>query len=383
MTGEPRSFSLNDGGPFYQVMRRLRLIRGSGMISGPVLALFAWLPIVVGEAARVVLGMAPDPTLTDLSMHVRLLVALPLVLFSERLVEPAAASSIRSLYVTNVCDASALDDIVARGERLRDAWLPEALLASLAFIGGQLALWHVFGATGVFHGATGAGAFSFPRMWYVVIALPLAQFVMLRWMWRWTIWSLMLAHIARQPLRTLATHPDKAAGLACLARPVAGCGAFACAIGSVLASAWGTQILAGRTTVEAELPALVAFLLIVVAVAVAPLLLFCGHLYRGRRRAIAQYGDFASRYTCDFHDKWIVHATPESPLGAQDIQALNDLGGAYNVVVTTRFFVFGPSTLMPLWFGAILPMVPLFASILSVEHVLKRILGTLLGGLPL
>lgn len=348
------------------------------------IALFAWLPLVIGEGIRVAANMSPDPTWFDISVHVRPLVAVPAMLFAERLIEPACKSAINSLYVGSFCDRAAIDGIVDRGERLRDAWWPEAALAVLAVIGGQLALWEVTGATGAFHGGASAGAWSFPRVWYAVITLPLAQFVMFRWLWRWVIWNYMLVRIAWLPLTALATHPDRAAGLSCVARPVTGFGGFAFAVGAMLAGAWGTQIITHRTTVEAQLPSLLVFLLAVLAVAVGPLLLFCGHLYRARRRALAQYGDFANEHMHGFHERWIESATSgERSVGSPDLQSLNDMGGAFGVITTTRLFVFALRSIGSVWLGAILPMVPLFASVLTVEHLLKRIVSTILGGLPL
>ncbi len=379
-----RTFSLNDGGPFYHLMIRLRLVRPSGMVRSWWLALFAWLPLVIGEGIRVAANMHPDPTLFDISVHVRPLVALPMMFVAERLIEPACRSAINSLYVGQFCDRAAIDRIVDRGEHLRDAWWPEAVLAAVALIGGQLALWEITGATGVFHGGASAGAWSFPRVWYVVIALPLTQFVMFRWLWRWAIWSFMLVRIAWLPLTPLATHPDRAAGLSCVARPVTGFGAFAFATGAMLSGAWGTQILAQRTTLEAQFPSLLVFLLAVLAIAVGPLLLFCGHLYRARRRALAQYGDFANEHMHGFHDKWIASAIPgQESVGSSDLQSLNDLGGAFGVITTTRLFVFALRPIAAMWLGAILPMLPLLASVVTVEHVLKRVFNTILNGLPL
>ena len=380
----PRTFSLNDGGPFYRLMRRAHLVSPSGMVRSWWLALFAWLPIVIGEGVRAVSGMHPDPTFFDISVHVRPLVALPALLFAERLIEPACRSGIQSFYVGRFCDRAEIDSVVDRGERLRDAVWPEVILAAVAVLGGQLALWHVTGATGLFHGGAQAGAWSFPRVWYVVIALPLVQFVMFRWFWHWVIWSYMLTRLAALPLHVLCTIPDRAGGLSCLARPVTGFGGFAFATGSMLAGAWGTQILANRTTVEAQLPSLLVFLVAALVLAIGPLLLFCGHLYRARRRTLARYGDFANAHMHGFDDKWIESGVPgERSVGSSDLQSLNDLGGAYSVISTTRLFAFGARAIGAVWLGGLLPMVPLFASLVTVEHLLKRIVSTILGGFPL
>jgi hypothetical protein len=221
-------------------------------------------------------------------------------------------------------------------------------------------------------------------VWYVVVALPVAQFAIVRFVWLWGIWSYMLARIARLPLVPLATHPDHAGGLSCLARPVTGFGGFAFACSAILAGAGATQVIAGRTTVEAQLPELLVFLVLVVAVAIAPLLLFSPHLYRIRRRGLAQYGNFAMGYMRAFHEVWIESGRPpKEALGAQDIQAMNDLGGAYAVVSGTKLFVFSARSLGSVWGSALLPMLPLFASTMTAEHVVRRIVGAILGGLPL
>ena len=379
MVREPRSFSLAGGGPFHHALRALRL---TGKLRGVWLGLILWSPFVLGELGRMAVGRPPDPSLFDLSVHARLLVAIPMILQAEKLVESAARSAIASLYEGQFCDRTAIDVIVDRGEHLRERWWPETALLAIALAFGQVALWT--GWTGVFHGATGAGRWELARVWYVVIALPAAQFVILRFAWLWGVWSYMLARIARLPLVPLATHPDHAGGLSCLARPVTGFGAYALACAAVLSGAWGTQVLARRTTVGALLPDLLAVLVLVAALATAPLLLFSSHLYRVRRRGLAQYGDFAMGYMRAFHDVWIASGRPaREALGSPHIQSMNDIGGAYKVVSTTKLFVFSARSLAAVWASTLVPMLPLFASTITVEHVVRRIIGAILGGLPL
>jgi hypothetical protein len=229
-------------------------------------------------------------------------------------------------------------------------------------------------------------------VWYVTVALPLALFVMFRWIWRWAIWSHVLVRLATLPIDPIGSHPDHAGGLSCLARPIAGFAVFTFAIGAVLAGAWETQIRSGHATLQSELTTLLWFVLLMLALAIAPELPFSAHLYKTRRRALAQYGDFSNDYVRSFQSKWITAQRPaeaatlsrgDAALGSDDIQSLADLAQSYAVVSKTHLFVFSARSVLAVSFGAIAPMLPILARTLTVEDILKRILSAVIGGLPL
>jgi hypothetical protein len=378
-------FSLTRGGPVHAVLERVGIRQDGPARRYWWIAALAWLPIVIGEGARVLVLHAPyDWTLFDLSLHVRLLFALPVMLWAERLLERTARSAMDSFSACQFCEPEPVERILARASRLRDSPWVEGLLVGAAVIGGQLALWNVLGTTGLVHGGERTSMWTMPRLWYGVVALPLVQLVVLRWLWRWAIWTYVLVRLSRLPLFVLATHADGAGGLGPLARPVSGFSGFVLACSSILAAAWSTQVLAGRITVAALLPLLAVFLLAALAVALGPLLLLSGHLFRGRRLALAQYGDFVRAYGLEFHAKWIAPRTaPEPALGSADIQSLNDLGQAFQVVSKTRLFVFSTRNIVTVWFAGLLPMLPLVASMLTVEALLRKIISTIMGGLAL
>jgi hypothetical protein len=383
MSSAGSTLSLTEGGPFDRLLRRFRLRTSRGMRRTYWLGLILWAPIAITELVRSALGYRADLLMSDFSVHTRLLFTLPMLLASEPLLERATRSAIEGLYHGQFCDRRLIDRIVDRAERLRDSRV-ELVLLAVAFGGGLLTLLKVFGPSGLFSGAAEL-EWSFSRLWYGVIALPLVQFLMLRWMWRWLIWSDVLARLARLPLAVLATHADLACGLNPLVRPVSGFTGFVMAISGILAGAWGTKLFYGQVTVTGLLVPLAVFLVVAIVVALGPLLALSGHLYRGRRRTLAQYGDFVRNYTQRFHAKWVAgspHTVDGDLLGTPDISALCDLGSAYQVITKTRLFVFGPRTVMSVWAAGIIPMIPVFASQLTVEQVLKRIVSTVLGGFP-
>src|SRR5512135_3736051 len=84
----PPDFSLVLGGPIFQLLRRahlsddaLRQVRQRII----VIALFAWLPLLVLSAleGHVLRGSVAVPFLLELEVHIRFLVALPLLIAAE------------------------------------------------------------------------------------------------------------------------------------------------------------------------------------------------------------------------------------------------------------------------------------------------------------
>jgi hypothetical protein len=82
---DPRDFSLVLGGPLFQLLRRSHLTDDALALLRQriiVIALLAWLPLLVlsaleGQALR---GRAAVPFLLDVDVHVRFLMALPLLI---------------------------------------------------------------------------------------------------------------------------------------------------------------------------------------------------------------------------------------------------------------------------------------------------------------
>lgn len=372
-------FSMFGGGPFYRLAERLGLVRPSGTLRITWLVAFTWLPIVIGATLRLAFGVPLDPIMRDISVHARFLVALPLLLISTALLEKQTRGAVRVIYEARLADPTALDVMFSRVERLRCHGGVEVGLAIAALAIGQLGLWGVLAPSGVFAGIEQAPGLSFARIWYDTLAFPLWQFLSLRWMWRWIVWCYLLVRLSRLPLEGTAAHPDHAAGLGCLAWPLAGYAWYVAAFASVLAGAWSTQLIDHRVTVPSLGPTALVLLVGAVIAGYAPLLVFTPQLYALKRRDLANNTLMGFDYMRRFDTKWV--PSPRAPefLGSQDIQALNDLGGAFQVVLTTRLTVFELGRMKNIVIAVLLPMFPLIATVIPLQSVIPRLARVFLG----
>ena len=148
------------------------------------------------------------------------------------------------------------------------------------------------------------------RWWYALVALPMFQFLVYRALWRWGIWIQMLWRLSRLRLQPVATHPDLAGGLEFLSWPSIGFGHVIAALSATQAGVWADQVIyAGLKVTELKWQALV-FALAGLAVALGPLLVVSGCLWRCQIDGQHEYGSLATDYTRLFHARWIARREP-------------------------------------------------------------------------
>ncbi len=373
-------FSLTRGGPFYHLLHASRLVDRGGKIRWLLLVSIAWLPLVADAIVQLAFGHELDSTLRDPLMHVRILVTLPLLVFAEHLLETRCQTAVRYIHEEGIVQGAALDAILDRTERLRDSRLVEGALAVGMLGSGQASLWGLTSWSSLVHPLDHSMTMSFANLWCTAIVLPLVQFMILRWLWRWLLWAYVLVRLSRLPLSLNAIHPDQAAGLTILSSPIDAFALYVAADASIVAVAWMVKLHDHRATLETISSSFFALVVAAIVIACSPLLVFLRDLHEARHRDTTDYHALAREYVDEFRRKWITGRADASPvLGTSDIQSLNDLIGSYKAADSTRLYPFGVRDIINVCAGALVPMVPLVFTVASVSKVVTQ-LGKMLFG---
>ena len=229
LLSERADFSLVLGGPLFQLWRRTHMAGDVlQLIHRRVIAisLLAWVPLLIlsvaeghawGTSVRV-------PFLLDIEMHVRLLLALPLLIVAELVVHQRMRLVVRQFLDRGLIAEAVrpqFDAAIASAMRLRNSVAAEVLLIALVYGVGVLVVWRtqiaLDAATWYRVAPKGEWQPSLAGWWLGCVSVPVFQFILLRWYFRLFVWARFLWQVSRIDLKLMPAHPDRCGGLGFLA----------------------------------------------------------------------------------------------------------------------------------------------------------------------
>lgn len=383
----PEDFSLGVGGPLYQLYLKTRLVDKPLFLCNRrviAVAVLTWLPLLVLTVlGGVAISGVTMPFIRDVDVHVRFLLALPMLIYAEVIVHNRISVIVEQFLKCNIITAdfrAKYQKIIDSAMRLRNSVLVEILLVALVYTVGRwisaeyipfgVSNWYVINVNDM-RQLTPAG------YWYVFVSLPIFQFVLIRWYFRILVWYRFLWQVARLPLKLNSLHPDGAGGLGFLSKSVYAFGSFLLAHSILLAGAIFNRIWnagAALTDFQVEIFGILGFLIII---PLFPLLFFMFKMVNEKRMGTMQYDVVANHYVDDFRAKWI-NTTPkknEELLGTSDIQSLADLTNSFTVSTHMRITPFGRRSVIGIFILTALPLFPLILTILPLEKIINQVFG--------
>jgi hypothetical protein len=382
---ERHDFSLVLGGPIFQVFRRSHLAGNALELLHRrliIITLAAWLPLLLLATLGSPAGNVGRLSFfRDVEVHVRFLIALPVLVAAELIVHSRIRPVVRRFVERRIVlpqDLPRFDSAIESAVRLRNSVPVEVGLLLFVYTFG-LWLWHSRIAldTPTWYAMPGGRWHLTPAgLWYVFVSIPILQFLLLRWYMRLFIWFRFLWHVSKINLNLIPTHPDRSAGLAFLGKSAYAFGPILFAQGAMLAGLIASRVLyRGQSLLSFKLQigGFVAFFVLAI---LGPLLMFTPRMARAKRRGLADYGLLAQRYVESFEQKWVLRdpASSDELLGAADIQSLADLGNSYALVRDMRSVPFGLEDISRLAAATAVPLLPLLLTIFSPEELIMRVI---------
>lgn len=370
-----------------RVLRRLRLIkpehRAQAFRRAIIAMIIAWVPLAVLCTLQ---SYASDHTelirafFTDVAVHARFLLAVPLLILSEYIILPRLDMIARHFVSSGIIDAShsdRFDDAVASTRRLSIGIWPSAgmtllvyaLVAVIAFTvhPAMLPAWHY---------AEPSAHLSLAAWWHMLVSLPLLLGLLLSWIWRVGVWTRLLHQVSRMNLHLIASHPDKAAGLQFVAFSPRIFTSLALAIGIITAGTFANEVFhLGLKPLDHPV-APIATAIVVTAIFISPPLMFGRTLLMTWRRGVFDYGGLASRLGTEFEDKWLMpeSAVDRDSLQQPDFSSTTDLYSVTANVYAMRPVLFDPRAAISLAVATLVPFVPIWLTVIPAKVIFTQLL---------
>jgi hypothetical protein len=388
LPGDALSLVRNDF--LFRIQRRVGLIpaEGLGLVRRAVFwSLLAWAPIALWAwfTGRAVGAESNEPLLAHFGVHVRFLVAVPLLILAEGLAHSLTSKLLPQFVRSGLVPEGALPrfrEALAGIARLRDATLPGIAIVALAL---ALATIPEIGhrAHELDWAADGEGAsrrLGFGGWWLLYVGRPIYLTLVLSWLWRAGLLALLFSRVARLELAIVPTHADRTGGLGFVERMPTAFAPVVLAIGAVLASGWAHGVVYHAVEPLSLRIEMGAFVVLAVAIFAGPMLAFAGCLKRAKRQALLDYGALVGRHGRLVRERWIEGKQIEDDalLNAPELGPVADTQAAYDAVSRMRTVPLGKGSILPLALAAAAPMLVVVAMEVPLKTILLGILKALL-----
>lgn len=384
------TFSLVRHDPWFRLQRAVGLIpaHGLGIVRRClVFALMTWLPIVIWALywKRAFPGEVAEPLLQHFGVHVRCLVAIPLLVVAE-----IAGDLVSRQFVPYFVSSGLIQDdmksqfvhILRSAERLRDGWYAWVsmlgIMLLMVLIGDKEAV-HLHELIWADEGGPKNLHVGFGGWWYLFVMRPVFIWLLLAWLWRLVVCIVLLWRISRLSLHLVPTHPDRAGGLGFLEDIPLIFSPVIFASSAVLASRWGHDVYYHDVDVYSFAIPLGVYVVAMVMLFLGPLILFMPILHRFKLRSLLEYGALVGQHGRLVRRRWISHEpVPEAPLlQAAELGPVIDTVSMYEVIAQIRPAPIGKQALLAVVLPAVLPMLPVLAIQIPLKDVLFDLLKML------
>jgi hypothetical protein len=306
----------------------------------------------------------------DIAAYVIFFIGTPLYIIAEAIISAStrgAAMRFATHGVLDPEDAAQLDEAHLKLEWARKLQLPEILCFFWGCVFSYYAInterfddiqtWHALGTPG-------DQTFTAAGLWSMCVALPVANYLWLRWVWKIMMWCWYLFRVSRFHLKLVASHPDRTGGIGFLSEVQSRFGLIILAYGISNVAA----VTAYKITIEGAsislLPiwaGIAGFVVGAPLLFLVPLFFFTKQLHRCKKRAVQKYEERAMERAAYFEEKWLnsMNSGDYQNMGGSELSGLKNLNDIFDRVQHMRVVPFDLRSIGELFASAVGPIIPL------------------------
>jgi len=364
------------------------------------LVLITWVPVALLALRQGLVDTAIIPTnfFADFAAYAQFLVALPLFVAAEVIIDRSTREAARQFVACGIVSAQDTSNVYRLHEligRLSRSYWSDVACVLIAYALALTILVPEFGpdALPTWHaeGDENSRLLTAAGIWEFFIALPVLNYIWLRFAWKILLWMLYLYRITRFRLDLHPTHPDITGGIGFISETQGRFALFILAYGiSNVAATVGYEIavLNYDLSVMSVWGPLVGFAIGAPLLFTLPLFMFTKQLYRSKVRGLAAYRERVTELSRQVESRWLIHRdtgqAPEQEM--RELAELTTLGTMFSRIEHMRVVPFDLRSfgqLVGSTFGAVATLLPLLhanGDLANIAEAISRIFGHLSGG---
>src|SRR5215203_2657741 len=383
-------FLLSGGGLLNKAMVKMRMRDQELAIAAFCVT---WLPLFIFSAIEGTLyGGIQLPFLKDVAMQARLLIALQMLILIKGSIDMRVTTVLKYFTETLIKEEdrrTVVPTIIRRGKKLTDSAITEILLLLLVIV-----VTTSFVRAGIYssleHGTSswmttvseGNKVLSKAGYWAVLVSIPVFQFLLFRWLWRYFVWILLLYRLSRTHLNLLPTHADRAGGLGIIMLAQRAFNKLF-VVGSVVLSGQFIGLLTSHPEqfimIRNEA---IGYIIIAILFTLLPFVFFSRKLLRAKNAGLQKLSSLGFVLSSKFEREWAGDLAIEKRIennedNKVDPSILFDYSGLYNEVKKIRSFPVTIGDITGLGISLFIPFIPILFIRFSFGELLQRILGML------
>lgn len=320
------------------------------------------------------------PFLLEPANNIKMLLVIPLLILANNKVDGRVSRVVRQFVKNGMVNESNKVKFLKSLKRIDDIvesiW-PELTIFVIIFINLSIR-WVAndsFVTSWVFPYAEDENDLSWAGVYLAVISLPILQFLLLRWIWRWVLYARLMFLMAKCELRLYPTHPDKAGGLAYLGSPPLVFGSLSFILGLIFGGTLLNYSLYFGFKLEQEIPLLATFALLILILNVLPLIFFFPAMRKARKMAIYQYNSLEAEFTQEMEVNYLDKEERQSKYEIGDAEALFLM---YENVDQMRAIPFNLKTMLASLLLTAIPILPVILIHVPLSDVISILTKLLL-----
>jgi hypothetical protein len=383
-------FSLVVGGPFHTLLSRLGLTGADQLPmlrAAVVLALLAWLPPALLAIAQSLIDSHYSgwSFFTDLTVYTRFLIAVGVMVATERYADSRTlmlVQEFRNARLLSDHSRSAFATALAIADRRSSSRLAELLILIVAVVWSTITTLYTIETIGTsWEGSMVAGVatLSWAGEAGRFLSTPLFLFLVLRWFWRFLVWTALLYRISRLQLHLSPMHPDRSGGIGFLAIYPSIFSGLVFALSCVVTAAMLKELDFVHYDAQTVWLAIALWIAVILIVFIGPLLVFMPPIMAARTKALLDYGRLIQQFQQAFHRKWIDEArNGQDLMGSSDLAPLSSLYATLKNVRALQLIPVDKAAIVQLVIAAGLPLLLVVAKQVSLLVMLQWIVGKIL-----